>query len=176
MGVLAEYLRTEASQIRAELTRRQESLSEWRGAISKLFDQLAAWVREADGGLNLLDIYPYAATEPISEPRLGRYDADVLWIGFGGAEAGRRMAMVVPKARYVAAVIQPPGKEPRRADGIVQITDGSVSEYYLFRWKTEAGDEWFIRSDRAWNANPADITVEPLDRDRFEAALLQVLQ
>ena len=28
----------------------------------------------------------------------------------------------------------------------------------------------------AWNAKPGDNTVEPLDRDRFEAAMLQVLQ
>lgn len=176
MGVLAEYLRTEASQIRAELTRRQELLDEWRGAISKLFGQLEQWVREADGGLGILGVHPYAATQAISEPRLGRYDADILYIGLGGGGVAARKAMIVPKARYVSAVIQPPGRESRRADGIVQITDGSVSEYYLFRLKTEAGDEWFIRSDRAWNADPADITVEPLDRDRFEAALLRVLQ
>jgi hypothetical protein len=93
-----------------------------------------------------------------------------------GGVIGNREAIIVPKARYVAAVIQPPGREPRRADGIVQINQLSLPEYYLFRWKTDSGDEWFFRNVNAWNATPGDNAVEPLDRDRFEAIMLRVLQ
>lgn len=176
MGVLAEYVRNEAEQLRANLIRRRENLEEWLGAISKLYDQLESWIREADAGIQLLGTDRESTTETISEPRLGNYDVKTLWVVLGAGLGAARQAWIVPKSRYVSAVIQPPGREPRRADGIVQINQRSVSEYYLFRWKSDAGDEWFIRGDKAWHASPNDNTVEPLDRDRFEAAMLRVLQ
>jgi hypothetical protein len=180
MGVLTEYVRKEADQIRAELARRKELLDEWLTAISKLYDLLEGWIREADGGLGLLGTNRRTTTEFISEPRLGHYDVNLMWVTFGGA-IGNRQAILAPKARYTSFVIQPPGREPRRADGVIEIQSGyhnrsSFPEYYLFRLKTDGGDEWFIRSVNAWNADPNDITVEPLDRERFEAAMLRVLQ
>ena len=51
MGSLAEYLKTEVEQLRAEMTRRQENLEEWNTAIHRLYDQLEAWLKEADNGL-----------------------------------------------------------------------------------------------------------------------------
>lgn len=176
MGVLAEYMRKEADQLRAELMRRRENLEEWLTALTKLYDQLEGWIREADAGLGLLGISRDTTKEMISEPRLGNYELNGMWIVLGAGLGAARQAWIVPKARYVAAVIQPPGRAPRRADGIVQIKQLSIPEYYLFRWKGDASDEWFIRSVSAWNANPGDNAVEPLDRDRFEAAMLQVLQ
>ncbi|WP_439630936.1 hypothetical protein [Gemmata sp.] len=175
MGVLAEYVRKEVDQLRAEGAKRKELLDEWLGSVAKLFDQLEAWVAAADGGLGILGSNRSTTTEFISEPRLGNYDVHVMWITLGGA-FGNRTAMIVPKARFVSAVIAPPGRGPRRADGIVEIRDRSTAEYYLFRWKGEGGDEWFIRNVNAWNMNPLDNTVDALDRDRFEAAVLQVLQ
>lgn len=172
MGVLTEYVRKEVDQIRAEMARRKELLDEWLTAISKLYDTLEGWLKEADSGVGILTTKRLKTPEEVSEPRLGKYRADFLWVVFGAA----RYASIVPKSRYVAAVIQPPGRELRRADGIVQINQLSTPEYYLFRWKAEVGDEWFIRSVNAWNATPGDNTVEPLDRDRFEAAMLRVLQ
>jgi hypothetical protein len=175
MGVLAEYLKSEREKIRAEMSRRQETLKEWMTAVNQLYDLLVVWLEEADSGLGILGVNRDSTIELISEPRLGHYEVKIMWVILGGA-IGQRKAIIVPKARFVSAVIQPPGREARRADGIVQIKDGSSSEHYLFRWKTDSGDEWFIRSVSAWNANPSDNTVEPLDRDRFEAAMLQVLQ
>lgn len=175
MGVLAEYVRKEVDQLRAEGAKRKELLDEWLASVSKLFDQLEAWVAAADGGLGILGCNRSTTKEFISEPRLGNYDAHLMWIVLGGA-LGSRKAVIVPKARFVSAVIEPLGRQPRRADGIVEIRDRSTAEYYLFRWKGEGGDEWFIRSVNAWNMSPLDNAVEPLDRDRFEAAVLQVLQ
>jgi len=180
MGVLTEYVRKEVDQIRAESARRKELLDEWLAAISKLYEQLEVWTLDADGGLGILGCNRSTTKQFISEPRLGNYEAQVMWITFGGA-FGNRSAMLVPKSRFVSSVIQPPGSPSRRADGIVEISSGltnrtSVAEYYLFRLKADAGDEWFIRSVSAWNASPSDSTVEPLDRDRFEVAMLQVLQ
>jgi hypothetical protein len=175
MGVLAEYVRKEADHLRAEAARRKELLDEWLAAVSKLYEQLEKWIREADGELGILSFNRSQTQDSISEPRLGNYVANQVHVNFGGA-IGNRRAIVVPKARFVSAVIQPVGREPRRADGMVEIRDGSMAEFYLFRWKTESGDEWYIRSVASWNAKPGDNTVDPLDRDRFEAAILQVLQ
>jgi hypothetical protein len=175
MGVLAQYLKTEVEHLRAEIAKRRENLDEWLAAISKLYDQLEVWLKEADSGLGILGTDRDSTLEYMSEPRLGSYEVKTMWVVLGGA-IGSRGATIVPQARYVSAVIQPPGRESRRADGIVKITDGSLDQYYLFRWKTRGGDEWFIRSYSAWNADPNDNTVEPLDRDRFEAAILKVLQ
>lgn len=180
MGVLTEYVRKEADQIRAEMARRKELLDEWLAAISKLYDQLEAWIKEADGGIGLLGINRHTTTQLISEPRLGHYNVNLMWITFGGA-IGSREAIITPKFRYTSFVIQPPDRQPTRADGLIEIHSSPINrssfpEYYLFRLKGEGGDEWFIRSVTAWNANPNDIAVEPLDRDRFEAAMLQVLQ
>ena len=175
MGVLAEYVRKEADQIRAEVARRKELLDEWLAAVGRLYDVLEGWVRDADGGLGILGTNSHATKELIGEPRLGHYDVNLMWVSFGGV-LGNRDAFIVPKARYVTAVIQPPGREERRADGIVQIKDISTPHYYLFRWKGDTRDEWFIRNVNTWNATPGDNTVEPLDRDSFEASLLRVLQ
>ena len=176
MGPLAEYVQKEAEHLRAELARRRENLEEWETALSSLYDQLETWIREADAGLGLLGTDRATTTEFISEPRLGGYKAKTMWVVLGAGVGSAREAWIVPKTRYVTAVIEPPGRTPRRADGIVQINSRSLPEYYLFRWKTEAGDEWFIRNVHAWNATPGDHSVEPLTRDTFEAAVLQVLQ
>jgi hypothetical protein len=84
--------------------------------------------------------------------------------------------MVAPRARHVVATIKPPGKEPRRADGMAEIRDGSSAEYYLFRLKEPDGDRWYIQSVTRWNADPEYGHVEELDRDRFEAAILHILK
>lgn len=175
MGVLADYLKTEADELRKEATRHQQNLQEWLEAIDRLYEQLGKWLIEADNNLGLISFNFKATTEFISEPRLGNYEVNLMWVRLGAG--GVRAATVVPRARYVAATIHPPGREPRRADGMAQIKQGSTAEYYLFRWKGEGGaDEWFIQSVNAWNATPGDYTVEPLNRDSFEAAILSVLQ
>lgn len=176
MGVLTEYLKREAGHIRAELARSEESLIEWLGAVAKLYDVLEGWVQQVDDGLGLLGVSRGATKEFVSEPRLGNYDAPVMWVVLGAKMGAARKVWIVPKARYVSSTIHPPGREPRRADGIVQIKDGSSPEYYLFRWKGADADEWFIRSVADWNADPSDNRVDPLDRDRFETAMLRVLQ
>lgn len=176
MGKLAEYVRSEAELIRTEYAKRRENLEEWRSAIDRLYDLLSGWIREADGGLDLL--HTARATEvTVSEPRLGVYTMHLLWIILGGA-VGDRKATVVPRARYVAGRIVPPGEPGRRADGMVEIKSGSSPEFYLFRVAggRPEDDRWFIRDANAWDSRPGDDAVEPLDRDRFEAAVLRVLR
>jgi hypothetical protein len=177
MGVLTEYLKSEVDQIRAEMARRKERLEEWLTAINRLYDQLECWLAEADNGFGILGVNRHTTKEFIGEPRLGHYEVYIMWVSLGGA-IGNREAKIVPKARFVAATIKPPGEEARRADGMVEIKGGTAADYYLFRWAgaTPDDDRWFIRSVVQWNADPEYGTVEPLDREHFETAMLRVLQ
>jgi hypothetical protein len=179
MGVLREYLRNEADHIRAEVAKRNEWSQEWRVALDRLYDRLEGWLKDADSDLGLLTIKRRDRLADVNEPRLGTYPANGMWVILGGGESGgTRSAKVAPKARFVAATIKPPGEEPRRAEGMVEITSGSTPEYYLFRLAGPTVDEdrWFIRNVDQWNADPEYGKVEPLDRERFEAAMLRVLQ
>ena len=170
MGVLAEYLKTERDQLQAEGKNQAEAIAEWQGALSRLYEQLTEWLQAADGGLGVLSVKQLHQHD-IQEPRLGGYSAPILTFNLGG-----RRGHVWPRARYVAATIHPAGREPRRADGMVELRYDTTAEYYLFRWKGESGDEWFIQSVTGWKQAKEYGTVEPLDRDRFEAAVLRILQ
>jgi hypothetical protein len=170
MGVLTEYVRTEAEHLRAEAHRRQEAVAEWKGTIDRLYNQLGEWVAEADGGHNLLKVFGGRLLRP-QEPRLGSYDIQSL-----RSMLGSRTVEIVPKYRHVIATIAPPGAEPRRADGMVELTDGGAADYYLFRLIDGGEDRWYIRSVSLWNTEEKRGGVEPLDRDRFEAAVLAILE
>lgn len=170
MGVLAEYLKIESEQLKAEAENRRTSIEEWLHAVDELFVQCKVWIRNADGGLGVL-LAGGMREEFVQEPRLGGYSAKILTIDLAGREA-----FVAPRARYVAAKVRPPGRDLRRADGMVELRNGTIAEYYLFRWKTDTGDEWFIRGVTEWNQAKDYGVVEPLDSDRFEAAVLRILQ
>lgn len=172
MGVLAEYLKTEAEQLRKELQKREEAVQEWSTAVYLLYDQLERWVREADEGTSLLSIGRWPRPT-FQEPRLGVYELDCLQIALG---ASSRRAEVRPRARHVVAMIRPPGQDARRADGTVEVRNGGLAEYYLFRLKEPAGDRWYIQSDARWHSDPLNNDVEELTAERFEAALLRVIQ
>lgn len=171
MGVLANYLKTEADHLRAERNQQAAAVREWLTAIDQLYDQLEQWLTEADAGLGMLSV-SRTVELIISEGGLGAYNVKCLSVDL----YHRPGVVIVPRARNVIATIRPPGKEPRRADGMVEIKDGAVAEYYLYRLKEENGDTWFIRDVARWNAGREPQTDEPLDRDRFEAAILRVLK
>jgi hypothetical protein len=170
MGVLTEYVRKEAEQLKKEIHRREEASKEWTASINQLYGLLESWVRDADGGRGLLGArrMPRAT---LQEPRLGVYELDCLQIGIGS-----RFAEIRPRGRYVVATIKPHGKGPRPVDGMVEIRDGGMADYYLFRLNDPDGDHWYIQSVARWNADPEYGNVEELDRDRFEAAILRILK
>ena len=171
MGVLTEYVRNEAEKLKKEVHRQEEAVKEWKEATDRLHEQLGAWVAAADGGNHLLRVTTNGGPF-LQEPRLGLYELDNLVISLGS-----RRAVIAPRARYVATVIKPPGKEPRRADGTVEVRGtGGVALYYLFRLKEPDGDHWYIQSDTRWHADPLNNDVEELNADRFEFAILSVLQ
>ena len=170
MGVLSEYVRKEAEQLRKEIYKREESVREWTSSIYKLYDQIEQWVKDADGGAGLLEVVR-APRATFQEPRLGVYELECLQI----AVASSRRAEIRPRARHVIATIKPPGKEPQRADGMIELRDGNMADYYLFRLREVDGDHWYIQSVARWNADPSDSSVEELDRDGFEAAILRIV-
>lgn len=168
MGVLADYLQTERDQLREVSQRRAAEYAEWVTAMNRLIEQTRRWLTEADGvGLLRLEL-PLLS---VSEPRLGTYEINGLAVQLNG-----RRVVVAPRARYVVARIHTAGTDPKRADGMVELRDGAAAVYYLFRLKSETGDGWYIQSVDVWNNAKEYGLVEPLDRDRFEAAVLSILQ
>jgi hypothetical protein len=170
MGVLEEYLKAEADQVRADVQDYEKSLQEWLNSLDRLYGQLEEWIQAADREFGVLRM-DRITVGLVQEPRLGTYSSKSLQIRLGS-----RYVIVTPRARYVAAKIRPPAREPARAAGMVEIRSGSIPEYYLFRWKTEDRDEWFIATMADYTRYGDPLPVEPLDRDRFEAAVLTVLQ
>lgn len=178
MGKLAEYLKAEANNLKAERLQRNEAVEEWKQSLERLYVTLSGWITEADDGQGLIgahDQYKYT----VEEPRLGAYWTKKLTVLMGAFESGTavRVAEVVPRARYVLATLRPAGREPRPADGMVEIregNDGKIADYYLFRWKNPAGDEWFICSDGEWNSRDFG-NVRPLTAESFEEAILSAV-
>jgi hypothetical protein len=169
MGVLTEYLKTEAEQLQAEARKQEEAKAEWVSSIRRLHETLRQWAQEADGGRGLLRVT--SDVVEISDPRLGVYSADVLCVSLRN-----RAVRIGPLSRYALATIKPPGRELCPVDGMAVVKDGSAPEYYLFRIKGDEGDHWYIQNVTRWNSDPEYGNVEELDRDRFEAAILRILK
>ncbi len=176
MGVLTEFVKSEAAHLRGELDRRAGERQRWQEAVFRLNEQLSKWVKDADSDHGLLAASPTIEFTR-QEALLGVYSVKGISVTLGGRLNGRS-ADVIPRARYVAASIKPPGEESHRADGMVEIKGDAGAEYYLFR---RAGlaleeDRWFIQSVDDWNSDTGYGRVHPLDRESFEAAILQILQ
>lgn len=179
MGVLKDYLKAEADQLRSEQSKRKEAVEEWKKSLNDLFDQLSGWIAAADDGQGLISShaqYEYM----VEEPRLGAYWTRKLTVLMGAFDSGIavRVAEVVPRARFVTATLRPAGRGTKPADGMVEIRegkDGKIAGYYLFRWKNASGDEWFICSDAEWNSRDFG-DVHPLTAETFEAAVLSTVE
>jgi len=164
MGKLTEYLRTEAATIREDRERRHAAVTEWLGILDELFSRIDLWLDASDPD-RLLE--RTACSVELWDPALGRYTGPSRHVG-----VGEKTVEVVPKARYIAWPIRPPGADRVvRAHGLVELRDPAGSVVYLFELP---GGRWFIKAD-AGNLNVSENAVEPLDQDRFEAALASLL-
>lgn len=179
MGVLAEYLRTEAENLRAERQKRKEAVEEWKQSLIRLYEMLTRWIAVADNGQGLIGCHADFQLW-VEEPRLGAYSTNKLTVYMGALDEGVAVAVaeIAPRARFVAATLKPNGRQPRAADGMVMLSEGQnsrIANHYLFRWKQADGDEWFICSDAEWNSRDFG-NVHPLTPETFEAAVLSAVR
>jgi hypothetical protein len=155
---LREFLLQKAPGAEQAIRRRQWR-EEWVAAVDRLLAQLRAWLTEA-GTAELLDLEPLDFAK--REEGLGAYHVQGLAIHFG-----ERTVNVVPVGRNVLAHLGPyaePGHE--KAEGRVDITNGAY-KYFLYRKLTHAGEQWLVQDERS--------DIRPLDRERFEAILQDLL-
>jgi hypothetical protein len=156
---LREFLLQNAPRVEQEKQRRQ-AREQWIAAVDRLLAQLRGWIRET-GTAELLDLEPLELEK--REQGLGAYRINGLAIHFGES-----IVKVMPVGRHVLANLGPyadPGHE--RAEGRVDITNGAY-KYILYRKLNDAGQEqWLVQNEESG--------IRPLDRERFEAILTDLL-
>jgi hypothetical protein len=165
MGKLRELLATEAEKFKKEKEDRQRTLTEWRSQLDDLFKQLDGWLAASDPE-GLLDVTKEPVT--INDPALGEYKAPSRRIVLGD-----KFVEIVPRARYVLASICPHGSTKTvRAHGLVEIRTLAWASHELYQLPSL---DWYIRNTSA-SLRESNYAVEPLDADRFEAALASLLR
>ncbi len=155
---LREFLQKNAPRAEQEKQRRQLR-EEWIAAVHRLLGQLRAWLTEA-ATAEFLDLVPLEFEK--REQGLGAYHIQGLAINFGESTV-----KVVPVGRTVLVHLGPyaePGHE--RAEGRVDITNGT-DKHYLYRKLTDTGEQWLVQDEH--------LAIRPLDRERFEAILTDLL-
>ena len=164
MGVLTEYLKTEAEYLKAEKAKRRAELKDWVDSLNALFTQFQEWLAVCDPE-NLIDrTIESASGQDLS---LGEHQVPVLKLSLGD-----RSIRFLPRARFVAALVRSPGQDkPVRAHGMVELRGLGGPAYYLFRL---SDGKWYIQS-QAENLRATGNDVTPIDRDRFEAAVREAL-
>src|SRR4051812_828232 len=103
MGVLAEYLRTEGSALKAQKAKRLEELSEWLESLNALYRQIKEWLVACDPD-NLIE--KSIEQVPGRELAFGEHQVPVLKLSLVD-----HSVRLVPVARYMAALVRPPGRD-----------------------------------------------------------------
>ena len=159
---LREFLKQKGAAYKAEAEMNKVVIEEWQAAVDKLFKQLQEWLVAADPEGIIQTKYTQIE---VAEPGLGRYQINRLNLRAFGKWVG-----LIPKARKTVKVATPQQNgAPEHATGRVDITD-EIRRYVLYRFSRETGDEWFI-DDTATSRG-----LQPLNSERFEAALLSYFQ
>jgi hypothetical protein len=159
---LTEFLKEEATRLRNEAPKRQATISSWRSAVERLFEQIKEWLKEADSE-KVLEI----REEPVqvAEQDLGAYVMPSLNI-----ELDASRIVFYPRARRVVARIVPPGeKSERKAEGMVEIHDGGVVTTRIYYLSDNGADRWIYQRS-------IDFGTEIFDRRFFEGLLISLLK
>ena len=120
---------------------------------------MRAWLTDA-GTAEFLDLEPLDFEK--REQHLGAYHIPGLAVHFGESTV-----KVVPVGRTVLAHLGPYAEAGHEnAEGRVDITNGAY-KYFLYRKLTNAGEQWLVQDERS--------DIRPLDRERFEAILQDLL-
>jgi hypothetical protein len=157
MMTFQEFLHKKAAEQHQH--ERRQRRDEWIAAVGRLFDQIRAWLAEADPD-HLLDVVPLEVQS--IEASLGVYNIPSLKIGVGDSSV-----QIVPRGRDALGIVGGPGGLGIRAEGRVDITDG-VRKYILYRSLQDGQERWFLLDQ--------DFRPHPLDRARLEAALQDLLE
>lgn len=165
MGVLAEFLRTESKQLKADKVHRREILQDWLDSLNSLFHQMGEWLTSCDPEA-LID----RSIEEVPGPELafGDYRVPVLKLTLVD-----RSVSFEPVARNLAAKARAPGQEnPTRVQGGVHVRGLGGSGCYLFRLPDH---EWYIQKEFE-NRRVAGNDVVPLDSERFEVLVRKAFE
>lgn len=160
MGVLAEYLKAEAEQLKTEKVKRRAEVSEWVEALNNLFEQMQKWLVECDPDKLIEHTIEHA---PGRDLTLGEHKVPVFKLTLGN-----RSWRFEPVARYMAATVRPPGQDkPVKVRGGVEFVGLGGRTCYLFLLPD---GKWYIQSENE-NLRVSGNDVVPLNADRFEAVV-----
>ena len=98
MGVLAEYLRTEAEQLKAEKVKRRAVVREWVDSLNDLYRQVQEWLTSCDPE-NLID--RTIEQTPGRELAFGDYQVPVLKMTLVDRSASAARAGAASSSSYV---------------------------------------------------------------------------
>jgi hypothetical protein len=158
---LSDFLHKKAAEYNQMAQENQRVIQEWCSAVERLHNEILEWLAQSDPeGI----IQPERTQVKISEPGLGQYQVQRLNLHAFGKWIG-----ILPKARLNMKNAPPPQKSvPANAVGRMDITD-EVRRYVLYRIQNGEEYKWVI--DDLTSSEPL-----PLDRPRFEEALLSYLR
>ncbi|MBY0457014.1 MAG: hypothetical protein K2V38_06735 [Gemmataceae bacterium] len=163
MGALAEYLKAESDQLKNEKNRRREVLRDWVESLNALYLQMQQWLAACDPE-NLIE--STIEQVPGRELTFGDHQLPVLKLILVD-----RVVRFRPLARFMAAMIRPPGQTKSvRVDGGVELRGLGGRDCYLFR----LDGKWYVQKEfENLHINGNDVV--PLDAERFEAVVRESL-
>lgn len=164
MGKLTEYLKAEANTIRQRRTERRLQLEEWLDILNDLYTRIDRWLDASDPDKLLERSAPEIEAW---DGTLGTYRAPTRRI-----TVEDRTVEIVPKTRLSRwSILLPGSNSVVQGHGLVELRSPGASTVYLFQRHPK---DWFIKTDAGDLSVPAN-KVEPLDAERFEAALAGML-
>ena len=165
MGVLSSFLNQTGRAWRDAAAEREATLADWRGAVARLYDQLRAWLGQADPD-RLIRVTE--STIELLESKLGLYQVPALTISFGAS-----LVHFVPVARYAAGIVPArDGGQNRPAAGCVAVNttrqvSSSSPDYRLYLASDAGSDRWYVSA-----GGPPDTE---FTREVFERMLVGLL-
>lgn len=155
MKTLREFLEEKARQ--PEQEQRRLRREEWVSAVERLVGQFQDWLKESDPK-GVLEIVPLTLEK--IEQGLGGYQVPGLTI-----QLEESVVKILPVARNVLGFLGAETEKPLKAAGRIDVTDGG-RKFTLYR-TLQDGEQWLVVDEK--------YKVTPLDRQRFEAMIQELL-
>lgn len=169
MGVLADFIRKEAEELRKKQPERDRLVKEWTSAVALLLDQMEVWLKEADteGVLSI-----QREQHEGHDSKMGRYAIDGLYVTLGN-----RTMRIKPAGRWhVGGATLPGAVTESKYEGRVDFCENTYGELHLYRVRPHGEDRWVFVHSGGYSLKPKPVMVEPLDQETFEGAVLRILR